>query len=166
MYGASGDAHLRSEVSGACRGLSFVLKALWRSGRVYIYRHLRAELLQLARVVTRYVAVRGPGARLAWAFFARSERTLSLSSIPFSNVHTHELICRVHGIRKGKAGEKGEVELEAKGGGGEIRGGGKTKRVCRSWPITRVATLGVRSALGTHTHYKVTQRHTPLLYIL
>ena len=51
MYGASGDAHLRSEVSGACRGLSFVLEALWRSGRVYIYRHLRAELLQLARVV-------------------------------------------------------------------------------------------------------------------
>ena len=35
MYGASGDAHLRSEVSGACRGLSFVLEALWRSGRVY-----------------------------------------------------------------------------------------------------------------------------------
>ena len=61
MYGASGDAHLRSEVSGACRGLSFVLEALWHSGRVYIYRHLRAELLQLARVVTRYVAVRGPG---------------------------------------------------------------------------------------------------------
>ena len=67
MYGASGDAHLRSEVSGACRDLSFVLEALWRSGRVHIYRHLRAELLQLARVVTRYVAVRGPGARLAWA---------------------------------------------------------------------------------------------------
>ena len=62
MYGASGDAHLRSEVSGACRGLSFVLEALWRICRVYIYRHLRAELLQLARVVTRYVAVRGPGA--------------------------------------------------------------------------------------------------------
>ena len=32
-----------------------------------MYRHLRAELLQLARVVTHYVAVRGPGARLAWA---------------------------------------------------------------------------------------------------
>ena len=45
MYGASGDAHLRSEVSGACRGLSFVLEALWRRGRVHIYRHLRAELL-------------------------------------------------------------------------------------------------------------------------
>ena len=44
----------------------FVLEALWRMGRVYIYRHLRAELLQLARVVTRYVAVRGPGARLAF----------------------------------------------------------------------------------------------------
>ena len=58
MYGASGDAHLRSEVSGACRDLSFVLEALWRICRVYIYRHLRAELLQLARVVTRYVAVR------------------------------------------------------------------------------------------------------------
>ena len=45
MYGASGDAHLRSEVSGACRGLSFVLEALWRRGHVHIYRHLRAELL-------------------------------------------------------------------------------------------------------------------------
>ena len=62
MYGASGDAHLRSEVSGACCGLRFLLEALWRICRVYIYRHLRAELLQLARVVTRYVAVRGPGA--------------------------------------------------------------------------------------------------------
>ena len=28
MYGASGDAHLRMEVSGACRGPSFVLEAL------------------------------------------------------------------------------------------------------------------------------------------
>ena len=63
----SWDAHLRSEVSGACRGLSFVLEALGRCGRVYIYRHVRAELLQLARVVARYVAVRGPGARLALA---------------------------------------------------------------------------------------------------
>ena len=59
MYGASGDAHLRSEVSGACCGLRFLLEALWRICRVYIYPHLRAELLQLARVVTRYVAVRG-----------------------------------------------------------------------------------------------------------
>jgi len=67
MCGASGDAHLRLEVSGACRGLSFVLEALWRNGRVHIYRDLRTELLQLARVVTRDVAVRGPGARLAWA---------------------------------------------------------------------------------------------------
>ena len=67
MYGASGDAHLRSEVSRACCGLRFVLEALWRICRVYIYRHLRAELLQLARVVTRYVAVRGPGACLALA---------------------------------------------------------------------------------------------------
>ena len=49
MYGASGDAHLRSEVSGACRGLSFVLEALWRICRVHIYRHLRAELLQRLR---------------------------------------------------------------------------------------------------------------------
>ena len=62
-----GYAHLRSEVSGACRGLSFVLEALGRSGRVYSYRHVRAELLQLARVVARYVAVRGPGAHLALA---------------------------------------------------------------------------------------------------
>ena len=52
MYGASGDAHLRPEVTGACRGLSFVLEALVGRSRVYIYRHLRAELLQLARVVT------------------------------------------------------------------------------------------------------------------
>ena len=43
-----------------------IMEALWRSGSVYIYRHPRAELLQLARVVTRYVAVRGPGARLAF----------------------------------------------------------------------------------------------------
>ena len=67
MYGAPGDAHFRSEVSRACCGLRFALEALWRMGRVYIYRHLRAELLQLTRVVTRYVAMRGPGARLAWA---------------------------------------------------------------------------------------------------
>ena len=44
-----------------------MLEALWRNGRVHIYRDVRAEQLQLARVVTRYVAVRGPGARLAWA---------------------------------------------------------------------------------------------------
>ena len=67
MYGASGDVHVRPEVSRACCGLRFVLEALWRICRVYIYLHLRAELLQLAGVVTRYVAVRGPGARLAWA---------------------------------------------------------------------------------------------------
>ena len=41
MYGASGDAHLRSEVSGACRDLSFVLEALWRICRVHIYRFFR-----------------------------------------------------------------------------------------------------------------------------
>jgi hypothetical protein len=51
MYGASGDAHLRMEVPGACRGPSFVLEALWRNGRVHIYRDLRAELSQLARVI-------------------------------------------------------------------------------------------------------------------
>ena len=67
MYGASGDTHLRMEVPGACRGPSFVQEALWRNGRIHIYRDLRAELLQLARVVTRDVAVRGPGARLVWA---------------------------------------------------------------------------------------------------
>ena len=68
MYGASGDAHLRSEVSGACRPRPQLRAggAVEYSGRVYIYRHLRAELLQLARVVTRYVAVRGLGARLAF----------------------------------------------------------------------------------------------------
>ena len=47
MYGASGDAHLRTEVPGACRGLSFALEVLWRKGRVHIYPYLRAELLQL-----------------------------------------------------------------------------------------------------------------------
>ena len=40
---------------------------LWRNGRVHIYRDVRAELLQLARVVACDVAVRGPGARLARA---------------------------------------------------------------------------------------------------
>ena len=74
MYGASGDTHLRVEVSGVCCGLSFVLEALWCSGRVHVYRDLRAELLQLARVVTRDVAVRGPGARLARAGFVESNR--------------------------------------------------------------------------------------------
>ena len=52
MYGASGDVHVRPEVSRACCGLRFVLEALWRIFRVYIYLHLRAELLQLAGVVT------------------------------------------------------------------------------------------------------------------
>ena len=40
----------------------------WRRGgvgRVHVYLHLRAELLQLARGAARYVAVRGPGSRLA-----------------------------------------------------------------------------------------------------
>ena len=67
MHGAPGDAHLHLEVSGKCRGSSCVLEALWRNGRVHIYRDVRAELLQLARVVTCDVAVRGPGARLARA---------------------------------------------------------------------------------------------------
>ena len=60
MNGASGNAHLRVEVSGVCCGLSFVLEAQWCSGpvaRVHVYRDLRAELLQLARVVTRDVPV-------------------------------------------------------------------------------------------------------------
>ena len=61
----SRDAHLRTEISGACRGLSFLLEALRCTGCVHIYRHMGAELLQLARVVTRDAAVRGPGARLA-----------------------------------------------------------------------------------------------------
>ena len=60
MHGVSGDAHLHMEVTGACRGPSCVLEALWRNIRVHIYRDVHAELLQLARVVTRYVAVRGP----------------------------------------------------------------------------------------------------------
>ena len=51
-------------------------RRLWRICRVHIYRHLRAELLQLARVVTRYVAVRAevlgrvsPG-RVGWISLA------------------------------------------------------------------------------------------------
>ena len=67
MHAVPGDAHLHIEVSGACRVPSCVLETLWRNGRVHIYSDLRAELLQLARVVTRDVAVRGPGARLARA---------------------------------------------------------------------------------------------------
>ena len=55
----SHDVHVRPEVSRACCGLRFVLEALRRICRV-IYLHLRAELLQLAGVVTRDVAVRGP----------------------------------------------------------------------------------------------------------
>ena len=56
MYGASGDAHLRTEVSGACRGPSFVLER--RCGVMAVsYRDLRAELLQLARVVTSNIGV-------------------------------------------------------------------------------------------------------------
>jgi hypothetical protein len=58
---------VRRSPERAAASASIVLEALWRSGRVHIYRDLRAELLQLARVVTRDVAVRGPGARLAWA---------------------------------------------------------------------------------------------------
>ena len=77
----SWDAHLRSEVSGACRGLSFVLEALGRSGRVYSYRHVRAELLQLARVVARYVAVRGPGARLVGSPTGPGARSLAVVTL-------------------------------------------------------------------------------------
>ena len=65
--GMSWDVHLRSEVSDACRNLSVLSKALGRRGGVYIYRHVGAELLQLERVVSGYVAVRGLRACLAWA---------------------------------------------------------------------------------------------------
>ena len=99
MYGASGDAHVRSEVSGACCGLRFVLEALWRICRVYIYLHLRAELLQLAGVVTRDVAVRGqvlgrvsPGrvGRISLAVVALGREMVTC--LPFSGVaarHVH-----------------------------------------------------------------------------
>ena len=57
----SWDAHLCFEVSDACRLLRFALEALilylGRSGRVYVHRYLGAELLQLERVVSGYVAV-------------------------------------------------------------------------------------------------------------
>ena len=66
--GVSRDAHLCFEVSGACRLLSFAPEALilhlGRRGRVYIYHHVGAELLQLERVVSGNVAVRGLGARV------------------------------------------------------------------------------------------------------
>ena len=51
----------------ARRLLKVAPEAPGRSGGVYIYRHLVAEMLQLERVVSGYVAVRGLGARLAWA---------------------------------------------------------------------------------------------------
>ena len=56
MHGVPGDAHLHLEASGTCRGPSCVLEALWRNGRVHIYRDVGAELLQLARVVSCDVA--------------------------------------------------------------------------------------------------------------
>ena len=67
----SSDAHLRFEVPGACRLLRFALEAfifvLGRSGLFYSDGHVGAELLQLERVVSGYVAVRGLRARPAWA---------------------------------------------------------------------------------------------------
>ena len=56
MHGVSGDTHLHVKVPGECRGPGRLLEALWRNGRVYIYRDVGAELLQLV------------------SFFARSER--------------------------------------------------------------------------------------------
>ena len=52
-----------------------------RTGRVYIYHHLGAKLLQLVRVVSRYVAVRGPGARLPF-FSARKHDGMRVSLGP------------------------------------------------------------------------------------
>ena len=63
--GVPWDAHVRSEAPRARRIFSVLLEARGSRGRVHVYLHLRAELLQLARVAARYVAVRGPGSRLA-----------------------------------------------------------------------------------------------------
>ena len=63
--GVPWDAHVRLEAPRARRILSVLLEARGSRGRVHIYLHLRAELLQLARVAARDVTVRGPGPRLA-----------------------------------------------------------------------------------------------------
>ena len=49
------------------RLLCFAPEALGRSGRVYIYLYVGAELLQLVRVVSGYVTVRGLSPRPARA---------------------------------------------------------------------------------------------------
>ena len=54
--GVPWDAHVCPEASRARRILSALLKAWGSRGRVHVYPHLRAELLQLARVAARYVA--------------------------------------------------------------------------------------------------------------
>ena len=55
--GAPRDAHLCAEVSDARRLLCFTPEALGRSGCVYIYLYVGAELLQLVTVFPGYVAV-------------------------------------------------------------------------------------------------------------
>ena len=51
--GVPWDAHVCPEASRARRILSVLLKARGSRGRVHVYPHLRAELLQLARVAAR-----------------------------------------------------------------------------------------------------------------
>ena len=74
--GVSSDAHLRFEVPGACRLLRFALEVfifvLGRSGLFYPDGHVRAELLQLERVVsfTRTVPL-SPAARVFIAIIPR-----------------------------------------------------------------------------------------------
>ena len=63
--GVPWDAHVCPEASRARRILSVLLKARGSRGRVHVYPHVSAELLQLERVAARDVAVRGPGSRLA-----------------------------------------------------------------------------------------------------
>ena len=65
--GVPWDAHVRLEAPRARRILSVLPEARGSRGGVHVYPHLRAELLQLERVVSGYVAVRGVGARVAWA---------------------------------------------------------------------------------------------------
>ena len=63
--GVPWDAHVCPEASRARRILSVLLKAGGSRGRVHVYLHPSAELLQFARVAARYVAMQGRGPGLA-----------------------------------------------------------------------------------------------------
>ena len=63
--GVPWDAYARPEASRARRVLGVLLKARRSRGRVHVYLHSSAELLQFARVAARYVAMQGRGPGLA-----------------------------------------------------------------------------------------------------